>query len=264
MRPLSSPAAVPSTSPYATVWTEPFRIRAYEGGPNERASLLTVCNLFQEAAGEQARAHSLEAFPLPDGGVSTWVLSRLRVEVAGTLPRARDAVTVDTWPSDREGLRVHRDFVMRDAAGHALVRATSVWFLFDVVRRRPVRLHAAMDRFLPPPDVPRGLTLSGHAAPTAPEQAERAERFAVRHADLDRVGHANHVRVAEWVLEAVPEAVRAERALVGLDVVFQGEATRGQAVVSACGSESGGTTWAHHVTRESDGRTVALARTVWT
>lgn len=259
---------MPSTSPYATVWTEPFRIRAYEGGPDERVSLLTVCNLFQEAAGEQARAHSLEAFPLPGGGVSTWVLSRLRVEAVGPLPRARDAVTVDTWPSSREGLRVGRDFVLRDAAGEALVRATSVWFLFDVARRRPVRLHADMDRFLPPPDVPRGLTLGGHAAPVAPEQATRTERFAVRHADLDRVGHANHVRVAEWVLEAVPEAVRAARVLVGLDVVFQSEATLGQAVVSACGpaAESAGAegALAHHVTRESDGRTVALARTHWT
>ena len=255
---------MPSTPTYATVWTEPFRIRAYEGGPDERASLLTVCNLFQEAAGEQARAHGLEAFPLPGGGVSTWVLSRLRAEATGTLPRARDAVTVDTWPSDREGLRVHRDFVLRDAVGQALVRATSVWFLFDVARRRPVRLHADMDRFLPPQDVPRGLTLGGCAAPTAPEQAERTERFAVRHADLDRVGHANHVRVAEWVLEAVPEAVRAERALTGLDVAFQGEATLGEAVVSACGPEATGATLAHHVTRESDGRTVALARTHWT
>ena len=252
-------------SPYATVWTEPFRIRAYEGGPDERASLLTVCNLFQEAAGEQARANDLEAFPLPGGSVSTWVLSRLRVSVVGELPRARDAVTVDTWPSDREGLRVHRDFVLRDSHGEALVRATSVWFLLDVARRRPVRLPEAMDRFQPPPDVPRGLTLVGHAPPTAPAETVRAERFAVRHADLDRVGHVNHVRVLEWVLEAVPENVRDARRLVGLDVGFQAETSVGQAVVSASGPDEEAGRLAHHVTLAADGsRTVALARTLWT
>ena len=247
-------------SPYATVWTEPFRVRAYEVGADGRASLLAVCNLFQEAAGEQARAHSLEVFPTA-GGVATWVLSRLAVAVAGPLPEARDAVTVETWPSERDGVRAHRDFVLRDAAGEALVRATSVWFLIDTARRRPVRLPPAMDAFLPPPDVPRARVL-GAEAPAAPETPERTERFAVRHADVDRVGHANHVRVLEWILEAVPERVRAERSLRTLDVAFQTEATPGQTVASACGGASG--SLRHHVTREADGRTVALAHSVWT
>ena len=61
------------------VWSEPFSIRAYEVGPDETASVLTVCDLLQEAAGEHARASDREGFPLPDGGWATWVLSRLRV-----------------------------------------------------------------------------------------------------------------------------------------------------------------------------------------
>ena len=269
------PPDSPPDSPYATVWTEPFRVRAYEAGPDDRAGLLAVLNLFQEAAGEQAAAHRLDVFELP-AGPATWVLSRLRAVVCGPLPRARDAVTVDTWPSDRDGLRAHRDFVLRDAAGAALVRATSVWFLLDVARRRPVRLPPAMDRFLPPPDVPRGLTLAGAPAPAAPAAPARCERFAVRHADHDRVGHANHVRIAEWAIEAVPERVRAAARLSALDVAFHAEATAGQAVVSACGPEpgtaGGATALAHHVFREAAGdaagsapaQTVALARTLWT
>ena len=261
-------------SPYATVWTEPFRIRAYEAGPDERVSVLSVLNLFQEAAGEQARAHGLDVFALP-AGPATWVLHRLRLVAPGPLPRLRDAVTVDTWPSDRDGLRAHRDFVLRDASGTALVRATSVWFLLDIGRRRPVRLPPAMDRFLPPPDVPRGLTLGGTTAPAAPARVDRRETFAVRHADLDRVGHANHARIAEWALEAVPEDVRAGARLAELDVTFQSEATVGQTVVSACGPGAGPGALAHHVSRDGDAsrgdapqtaapQTVALARTLWT
>lgn len=248
-------------SPYATVWTEPFRIRAYEAGPDGLASVLSVCDLFQEAAGEQARAHDLELFPTA-GGVATWVLNRLRVVVAGALPQARDAVTVDTWPSDRDNVRAHRDFVLRDAEGEAIVRATSVWFLIDTARRRPVRLPPAMDTFLPPPDVPRALTLDGAEAPSAPESADRTERFLVRYADVDRVGHANHVRVLEWLLEAVPEATRAARTLATLDVSFQTEATPGQTVISTCGGGAGRLN--HLITREDDGRTVALAHSIWT
>ncbi len=256
-------------SPYATVWTEPFRVRAYEAGPDERVSVLAVLNLFQEAAGEQARAHDLDVFDLP-AGPATWVLQRLLLRVQSDLPRLRDAVTVDTWPSDREGLRAHRDFVLRDASGAALVRATSVWFLL-AGRRRPVRLPPAMDTFLPPPDVPRGLTLDGAPAPVPPNTVTRSETFAVRHADLDRVGHANHARIAEWALEAVPENVRAAARLSVLDIAFQNEATVGQTVVSACGPVSGPDAapgaFAHHVTRASPNgppQTVALTRTHWT
>ncbi len=247
-------------SPYASVWTEPFRIRAYEAGPDERVSVLSILNLFQEAAGEQARAHDLDVFSLP-AGPATWVLSRLRLVVTAPLPRLRDAVTVDTWPSDRDGLRAHRDFVLRDAVGRTLVRATSVWFLLDIGRRRPVRLPPAMDTFLPPPDVPRALTLGGIEAPAAPQHTERTEAFTVRHADLDRVGHANHARVAEWALEAVPEAVRAVARLADLDVVFQSETTAGQTVVSACGPATVPGALAHLLTR--DGRPVATARSLW-
>ena len=257
---------MPLVSPYAAVWTEPFRIRAYEAGPDERASVLAVLNLFQEAAGEQARAHDLDVFDLP-AGPATWVLQRLRLVACAPLPRLRDAVTVDTWPSDRDGLRAHRDFVLRDAGGAALVRATSVWFLLDTVRRRPVRLPPAMDAFLPPPGpgspgrVARGLTLAGEAPPAPPAQAERTEPFAVRHADLDRVGHANHARIAEWALEAVPEPVRATSRLAEIDIVFHSEATVGQAVTSACGPDARAGSLAHHVSR--DGHTVAVARSLW-
>ncbi len=257
-RPALTRSAVPS--PYASVWTEPFRIRAYEAGPDERVSILSILNLFQEAAGEQARAHALDVFPLP-AGPATWVLSRLYLVVDAPLPHLRDDVTVETWPSDRDGLRAHRDFVLRDAGGQALVRATSVWFLLDIGRRRPVRLPPAMDAFLPPPDVSRALTLDGAAAPAAPEHAERTETFAVRHADLDQVDHANHARVAEWALEAVPDVVRAAARLAEFDIVFQSETTAGQTVVSACGPAASPGALAHLLTR--DGRPVATARSLW-
>ena len=120
------------------VWSEPFSIRAYEVGPDETASVLTVCDLLQEAAGEHARASDREGFPLPDGGWATWVLSRLRV-VMHRRPAMREQIAVETWPSAMDGLRASRDFRVTGADGALLAAATSLWFLIDVDRRRPVR-----------------------------------------------------------------------------------------------------------------------------
>lgn len=240
--------------PGPPIWTQPFRVRAYEVGPDERASVLTVADLFQEAAGEHARAAGLETFDL-DGGTGTWVLTRLRLRVDG-LPRMREGVEVETWPSGHDGLRAFRDYVLRDEGGREIVRGTSAWLVMHAERRRPVRLPEAVYGF-GPTGPRRALTFGDPPEPPASVEAER--RFAVRRSDLDRVGHANNVRFVEWALEALV----ADAGLADIDVVYRAEAVYGDTVVSEAGPRLDGVR-AHRLSRASDGRTLALARTAWT
>ena len=249
------------TSPDGTVLvrTEPFTIRAYEVGPDEAASALVVCDLLQEAAGEHARASKREGFPLPGGGWATWALSRLRLRIT-RLPRMREAITVETWPSAVDRVRAARDFRVM-AGAEPLAVATSQWFLIDVERRRPVRLPRAMDGFAAV-DKERALELDA-PDPVAPDAAEHRAEFAVRRSDLDRVGHANNVRFVEWALEALPS----DDGLAELDVLYRLEAVVGDTVVSEAGPLApggAGATRAHRLSRRSDGRILALARTTWT
>ena len=238
------------------VWTEPFRVRATEVGPDERATVLALGDLLQEAAAEHARATDREGFDLGGGARGTWVLSRLRLAV-GRRPALRERVEVATWPSHYDGIRVHRDFLMTGEGGAACVRATSVWFVIDVARRRPVRLPPSMRTFGPPEGQERALTFEA-APPEVPGEVEAEARFAVRHADLDRVGHANNVRFLEWALEAPGGA----GGLREIDVVYRAEAVLGDTVVSRVGPERGGAR-DHALAREADGRTLAVARTLW-
>ena len=254
--PEAAPASGEGAGGPPLVWTEPFSVRAYEVGPDETASVLTVCDLMQEAAGEHARATNREGFPLPDGGWATWVLSRLRVQVRRR-PRMRERVEVTTWPAALDRVRATRDFRVT-SGGETLARATSLWFLIDVERRRPVRLPAAMDGFAAG-DEPRALTFEDAPEPQPPDAVEHHARFPVRRSDLDRVGHANNVRFAEWVLEALPDG----EGLAEIDVVYRSEVVYGDAVHSQAGPLTGGAR-RHRLSRDADGRTLALARTVWT
>lgn len=236
------------------VWRQPFEVRAYEVGPDERASLLTVADYFQEAAGEHARAGGVETFDL-GGSAGTWVLHRLRLRVEA-LPGMRETVEVETWPSGRDGLRAHRDYRLWGPDGRRLAVGTSAWFVIDVARRRPVRLPAGLEAF--GPAEPERVLPFG-APPVAPAEVAHARTFAVRRSDLDRVGHANNVRFLEWTLEALPEA----DGLAEIEVLYQSEAVYGDAVVSEAGPLADGAR-PHRLRREADGRTFALARTVWT
>ena len=246
----------PHASDSPLVWTEPFQIRAYEVGPDELATVLTVCDLLQEAAGEHARSADREGFPLPGGGWATWVLSRLRVRIARR-PRMRERIRIDTWPSDLDGLRATRDFRITGADDDELVAATSSWFLIDVARRRPVRLPRAMDGFAAR-ERPRALAFDG-PDPIAPDETDAERSFRVRRSDLDRVGHANNVRFVEWALEALDT----DDGLCEVDVQYRAEAVYGDTVVSRVGPLRDGSR-GHELSRASDGRTLALARTTWT
>ncbi|MEM6785256.1 MAG: acyl-ACP thioesterase domain-containing protein [Bacteroidota bacterium] len=61
---------------------EPFRVRAYEAGVDGRASVLTLCDYLQEAAGNHALARGFARLALADGAEASgvWVLRRLRLE----------------------------------------------------------------------------------------------------------------------------------------------------------------------------------------
>ncbi|MEP0548234.1 MAG: acyl-ACP thioesterase domain-containing protein [Rhodothermales bacterium] len=248
--------------PIPPVWRDAFRVRAYEIDPAGRLTLPTLCNYFQETAGNHATAFDLASDQLLAGGIA-WVLARLQVEVE-RYPAWREDVTVETWPSAFDGLYAQRDFVATDEHGETIARATSQWFVMDVARRRPIRLPAAVAE-IERPDRPHALDPDRTPLPDFGEpDAERL--FSVRRHDLDLNQHVNNVRYVEWALEAVPDAVRDAHTLRRLDVHFRAESVYGDTVRSACSppEPSGdGVALAHEVTRHRDGRLLARARTAW-
>ncbi|MFN3596919.1 MAG: acyl-[acyl-carrier-protein] thioesterase [Rubricoccaceae bacterium] len=273
--PFAAPAPALPAPDDPWLWREPFRVRAYEIGPDERATVLTLCDYFQEAAGEHARAAGVETFALPSGGVGVWVLRRLGLRLVRR-PAWREHVRVETWPSHYEGLLAHRDFVVRaaagapdgrDAPGDVLAFGTSAWFVIDAARRRPVRLPEGVGAFGPPTGAPRALVLSAEPEPPSDDADARERRFHVRRSDLDRNAHANNVRFAEWALEAVPDAVQAAHTLASLDVSFRAEAVSGDTVLSRAArlpaAPAGDLAYTHALLRERDGRMLALARSTW-
>ena len=262
-----APAPEAPTPEAPLVWTQPFHVRAYEVGPGDVASPLAIVDYFQEAAGEHAAALGIETFKTA-GGVAVWALSRIAMEI-DRLPRWRDPVTVETWPSGREGLRATRDLVLRGASGEALVRARTVWFVLDLARRRPVRLPPAVHAIQPPK---RPAVLALGAPPEAPDAPQSSRAFTVGQADVDRNGHANHARFAAWALEAAPGAPPFA-GLRALDLAFRAEAVLGDRVVSeasrgpapeALGAASGGAVVRHAILHAETRRPLALARTRWT
>lgn len=243
---------------FKNIWTERFGVRTYERDPTGRASFLSMCNYFQEAAGNHARSYGVSVEDLL-AAERTWVLSRLHIQI-DAYPAWGDEVVVETWPSGVQGLFAVRELQFH-LGGAVIGRGTSAWLIIDLARRRPLRVEQIL-RHVTPPARPRALDDDFGKLPL-PAGAGHERRFHVRYSDLDVNQHVNHVRYAEWAVESVPEATLHEATLAGLEIQFRAEATFGDLVIAQAHPNAAGTTFGHQLLRAEDGATLAVARTRW-
>jgi acyl-ACP thioesterase len=130
----------------------------------------------------------------------------------------------------------------------------------DLGERRAVRLDPAL----------RALPVGERAAPLPPptprprlESSDEERRFRVRRSDIDSVGHVNHVRYVDWVVECVPDSVWDGCRIAGLEIVFSREVRRGQEVVSRARRLPGDEPRFAHELCDADGERLAAAVTAW-
>ncbi len=248
------------------VWTETYRVRTYETDPQGRASIQTLCNYFQEAAGNHALAYGvpIEALLARD---LTWVLARLHVQI-DAYPQQGETVRVETWPVAFVGIYAYRHFLVyrMDEDGQAsqcLGRGASAWLVVDMQRMRPIRIPPPISEIVPPERPPAIAGDFDRLKP--PDGAEHERRFRVRYSDLDVNRHVNNVCYAEWAVETVPEAVLHTCQLSAIELQFRAETTLGDTVVAQARQQSDGEVlrFDHRLLREADEREVALARTRW-
>jgi medium-chain acyl-[acyl-carrier-protein] hydrolase len=243
-----------------SVWTEGFRVRAYEVDARGRASVPAIANWMQEAAGNHATALGWAVDELHRKGL-TWVLSRLHLRLHHQ-PAWREEVQVSTWPTGAQRLFALRDFRLTGAQARELGIATTGWLLLDLAGRRPTR---------PPEAVAELGRTSPARAITDPFEklpelsgADVEEALVVRFADLDMNRHANNVSVIGWALEAVPGEVLWGSSLAELEIEFRAEALYGDRITSQVQEAPGEPlAFLHRLVREADGREIARARTVW-
>jgi medium-chain acyl-[acyl-carrier-protein] hydrolase len=242
------------------LWSETFRVRAYEVGPSGWVSAPAICNWLQESAGNHATSLGWAVDELQRQGL-TWVLSRFHLRL-NRYPRWRDDVEIATWPSGVQRLFALREFRITATDGDELGVATTAWLLVNASTLRPVRPPATVEEIAR--EAPGRVLDDPFAKLPAVANVELQAAVDVRFADLDMNRHANNVSLIAAVLEPLPEDVALGRSLAELEVEFRSETVRGDRLrVEAQLERPGGQRFLHRIVRESDGREIARARTAW-
>ena len=240
-------------------WSEPFKVRSYELTPHRELSAPALCNYLQEAASRHAQELGASIDDLADHNL-TWVLARLDLLLEST-PRWRDALVVETWPSEMRGFVARREFVVR-RDGRVTARATSKWLVIDLDRRRPARLPAELRRIAVPDKEP---VLPGSSG-SLPElvDADRVRRFQVDYGDLDINRHVNHVSYIEWAIETLPTEFHEGHRLAELETDFRSEIHYPAEITAEAGArEQDGEQRVLHRLITSGGVEAARLRTRW-
>lgn len=240
-----------------------FGVRSYETGVDNRLSLPSVCNYFQEAAGEHAHRLGFGIFKLQQEGLS-WVLSRLHLRVEGRLSWG-DRVTLETWPCGLRGrLSALRDFRGTVDGGEGRFEGVSEWLVVDLAGRRIVRPPAAFCDLVSAP-APR-VALAGEQGGgkfAVLGRTDAVSRVLVRRSDHDFNDHVNNVHYVEWALEPVAGVEAwSGRVPAEIDIVFRQAAHAGDEVESRLEIVDG-VTLRHALVRPSDGALLVTAETKW-
>lgn len=216
--------------------SESFRIRIGETDAHHRLSVSALAGLLQEVAWEHSVTRGVDLPQLLEYGLS-WVLSRMRMEVE-TLPVYRQTVRLDTWVSAIDRYFYHREFRLTDSDnGQLLLRASSVWGVLDVARRRVVPVPDFILRQTPihvdtSPMLPAAGKLPGFG------EALFSVPVAVTWPLLDANQHVNNTHYFAWLVQALPAEWLQHHTLTHLDVQFRAEATLGEALFSEAVSEA--------------------------
>lgn len=247
-----------------TPHTERFKIYTFQEDATGTATVQSLCEYMQEAAGNHAALLGLSIEKLHSEGVA-WVLARMRV-VPECLPKVHDTVEVTTWPVGVEGLQYRRDFIMRDVNGNVLLRAVSQWVVVSLATRKVGRVPA----FIAEVALDNAETVMQDEKRRFPEVAANHEAavFTARLSDIDRNLHVNNVRYMDWLFESVPAAVREECDLADIEIMYKAESYPGDILSARTmrnpdASPGADTIFCHSLVRETDARELVRAQSVW-
>ena len=201
-----------------------YLIPCYDTDLKQRLKPASFLNMAQEAANHHAEYLGVGYDTLGETH-QAWIMSRMKVEFE-RLPMWRDRVRLQSWHKGAAGFMFLRDFVMTDAEGAPLVRATTSWLVVDMNTRRLARRGAFADFATDESKCIREDAIAEPASKVVlPEGVELLSTSLHRasYSDLDMNNHVNNVMYTVWAMDAVGLDDTTEKALRELEINFDSE-----------------------------------------
>ena len=208
------------------IWREKATIRIGSVDRSRRLTLWGIFNFFQETAVSHAAALGVGLDALMRNG-QVWILSRLSLFVERR-PEYGETVQASTWPRQWEKLFALRDYEIRDAEDHAVVRGRGAWLILDAEKRRPLRVQTILESM--PANEGLDAFPEGAAALNPRQSLEKTMERSALYSDIDLYGHTNNARYIQWIQDATDMDILTNAARLRLDINYLSEVKPGDKV----------------------------------
>lgn len=182
------------------------RVRYSEVDAKRELSLTGIINYLQDCSTFQSEDLQVGIQYL-DQRRRAWLLSWWQI-VVERCPVLGERIVISTWPYDFKGMYGYRNFTICDGKGNYLVKANSLWFLFDTGAGRPVRItEAEIQAYRPEIQEKLDMDYAPRRIPLPLEYQSAGKLVVARH-HIDTNHHVNNAQYVELAREVLPEVVQ--------------------------------------------------------
>lgn len=238
-----------------------YEVRSNETDADSRLHYHHLASYLQDAANHYCSEVGIAVSDLRKDNL-TWVLIGFSVRFMSTLPSLGDKVLVETWPRNKSGIKLLRDYRAVDTSGQTIALANSVWTVIDLKKRRPAVLSGLEEKveIVGEEALPGQKPGCGNKAyPDRP--ADFSIKSRVNSFEIDFNGHYSNIYYIASAMEALPVDFRSTHSLKQINLDFRKECFLGDKIISeAWRTES---SYSHTLTRQDDGELLCRAETIW-
>jgi acyl-ACP thioesterase len=243
-------------------YAKEYEIHYYQIDKEQKATALALVNLLEDTALSHSQAIGLGMEELKSKGI-VWLLNSWNI-IIDKYPKWHDRISIESWPSHRERFYATTESFIKDVNGVIIVRASILWILVSIERKRPIRIPLEFSE-LYGMELEKAIDYPFNRIEevVAPEMEGN---YLVRRSDIDTNQHVNNSRYIEWALEQVPAHIYEHYRLHSLEVKYKKEAMPGSRINSCCKTyieEDERCVYLHSILSEDRNTEFAAAKTAW-
>lgn len=218
------------------------RVRYSEIGEDGMMTLNAIINYLQDCSTFQSEDIGKGIEYLRERG-RAWLLNSWQIQIERR-PELIEQIRIGTWSYGYKSMYGYRNFVIDDMEGNHLVKANSIWVLYDLEKKRPMKI---TDEDLEGYITKEKLDMDySERKLLIPEAREKKEAFPVRRYQIDTNGHVNNGQYVRVAQECIPETFKVSglcaeyrKSAVYGDMFYPEVAKTGEGYVVSLNDETG-------------------------
>jgi medium-chain acyl-[acyl-carrier-protein] hydrolase len=242
------------------VMSKEYEVHYYEVDFRKQMQITSLIDFLGDIATDQSERLGVGMDYLFSNGLG-WVLYKWDINVY-SYPRYGEKIVIKTMPYGFRRFYAYRIFEVFNESGELIAEASSIWFLLDIQKKKPVRIESNMYEVYGIPENCKDMLDVEEIL--KPENIQEEKVFNVRYSDIDTNKHVNNSKYASWAIEVMPLDIVLNYTLKRIKVTYQketkyGETVRSKLQINNCGDKA----VCNHSIEDKEGNILALLETIW-